>query len=288
MHATQVVIIDMTGAVDAALLHRAALAIDQQVSHHLAACWKGIDAHVTTAPSISALPPGAWPVFLLGNLPPDEGGVHLDEDNQPYAKVQATNDATWTVDASHEIIEMLVDPFGNRLRASHGIRIESGEVVDGHGTFHYLVEACDPCEANAFAYEIDGIAVSDFITPHYYDGMAGTGVSYSFRGNVTRPRQMLKGGYISFKDAQGTWKQILWVDPEKPPQVKVLGKLGSIRSLRDAVHGEMGMEANAAKRALRRPVATMLPVVRARVEEYAAARSESAKRTEALKGRYGL
>jgi hypothetical protein len=33
---------------------------------------------------------------------------------------------------------------------------------DGTGGSEYLVEACDPCEADA--YTIDGIAVSDF---HY-------------------------------------------------------------------------------------------------------------------------
>jgi hypothetical protein len=121
-------------------------------------------------PALSAVPHGAWPVFLVRSLPPGEGGFHMDRHNQPYAKVIASpDDDSWTVDASHEIIEMLVDPYGNRMQSSDSIAISGNDVVDHPGTFNYLVEACDPCEANNYAYDIAGIALSDFITPHFYD-----------------------------------------------------------------------------------------------------------------------
>ena len=141
--------------------------------------------NVTSAPSVAAVPPHAWPVFLVKSLPPGEGGFHLDQHNQPYAKVIAsTEDASWTLDASHEIIEMLVDPAGNRMEPSQAIEINGDDVVDAAGVFNYLVEACDPCEANNYAYDINGIAVSDFITPHYYDASVTPGASYSFKGNI--------------------------------------------------------------------------------------------------------
>jgi hypothetical protein len=55
-----------------------------------------------------------WPVQLVKSLPPGEGGFHLDKHNQPYAKViAAPDDDSWTIDASHETIEMLIDPSGN-------------------------------------------------------------------------------------------------------------------------------------------------------------------------------
>ena len=35
---------------------------------------------------------------------------------------------------------------------------------------------------------------------------------------------MLKGGYISFiNEAEQKWQQILWVDPNNPPQLRDLG-----------------------------------------------------------------
>jgi hypothetical protein len=36
------------------------------------------------------------------------------------------------------------------------------------------------------------------LLPHYYDAHAAPGTRYSLTGAITRPRQLLKGGYISF------------------------------------------------------------------------------------------
>jgi hypothetical protein len=218
MTITQVVLVDQTHSIDATLLHAAALALSSQVTQDLPQYWSGITANVTVAPTLSAVPSGGWPVFLVKSLPPGEGGFHLDKHNQPYAKVIASpQDESWTVDASHEIVEMLIDPFGNRMQTSQAIEISGGDVVDGTGTFNYLVEACDPCEANDFAYDIGGIALSDFITPNFYDPSVTPGTLYSFKGNIKRPRQVLPGSYISYMQADGSWNQILWVDPNQGP-----------------------------------------------------------------------
>jgi hypothetical protein len=237
----QIVIVDQTNTIDANLLHSAALALNSQVSRDLTQYWSGISASVSNAPHLSAVPHGAWPVFLVAHLPPGEGGYHLDKNKQLYAKVIASvADDTWTIDASYEIIEMLVDPFGNRMQSSQAISIQGDKVVDTTGTFRYLVEACDPCEANNFAYDIAGVAVSDFITPHFYDATEVTGTKYSFRGNIERPRQLLKGGYISYQQADGSWRQILWVNPSEPPQYNDLPNVGAARSWREEVHSAMG------------------------------------------------
>jgi hypothetical protein len=219
----QIVIIDQTGKINAELMHAAALALNQQVRQDLPKYWTGINAGVSYAPSLQSLQTNAWPVFLATGLPPDEGGFHLDNNNQPYAKVEVSpSDPSWTLDASHEIIEMLIDPYGNRLKTAPAIAISGDDVVEGSGQFSYLVEACDPCEAKTFAYDIDGIAVSDFITPHFYDAAKTAGTAYSFTGSITRPRQVLPGGYISYMDEHGAWMQILWADPSKPPSYQTL------------------------------------------------------------------
>ena len=281
-----VVLVDQTHKIDPALLHNAALALNTQVTQHLPKYWSGITANVSSVPSLHALPPGSWPVFLVKSLPPGEGGFHLDKKNQPYAKVIASpDDASWTVDASHEIIEMLVDPFGNRLQSSQAIAIKGNGVVDAPGTFDYLVEACDPCEANNFAYEISGIAVSDFITPDFYDSTAGGGAHFSFMGNITRPRELLKGGYISYSDADGNWQQILWVEPG-PPTLNNLSMDAGVRSLREAVHTAMGPDLTAAKHQQRRKPGGLSAHVEARVQEYLD--RDSARREKILASRYQL
>jgi hypothetical protein len=251
----QITLIDQTHKIDASLLHAAAVALNQQVSIDLPGVWPGISAAVSVAPSVHALTPGAWPVFLVKKLPPGEGGYHLDKNNQPFAKVIASpTDDSWTIDASHEIIEMLVDPYGNRMHSSQGIAINSGDtdVIDGAGVFNYLVEACDPCEANNYGYQIDGILVSDFITPNYYDATVTPGTNYSFKGNIKRPRQLLPGGYISYQDAESKWQQILWVDPQAGPQYNNLSATKSVRSLREELHFQMGAKLDQQKHERRR------------------------------------
>ena len=236
----QVGLVDATGKLSAERVQDVAAALNVQVMRDLPRYWN-VQATVRYLPNPRAIPSGVWPVILVPSLPPGEGGFHLDQHKQPYAEVIATPDSDdWSIDASHETLEMLVDPYGNRFQSSRAIEIEQGKVVDGVGEYQYLVEACDPCEANEFAYPIQGVAVSDFLTPHYYDPVATSGTNYSFTGAIERPRQLLKGGYISFVNMQkGIVQQILWVDPRKPPQLKDLGPAPPAgKSMREWIDGE--------------------------------------------------
>jgi len=222
MSVIQVGLTDRTKAVDPQLLQSAAAALNIQVMRDLPQFWN-VRATVRYLPDPKSIPVGVWPVFLTAKLPPGEGGVHLDKKNQPYALVIATAQGTeWTIDASHEILEMLVDPSGNRLQTSRSIKIVGKGVQDDAGEFEYILEVCDPCEADQYAYSIQGIAVSDFITPHFYDPVATDGTRYSFGGNITRPRQILPGGYISFTNPDSDRvQQILFLGSK--PILKDLG-----------------------------------------------------------------
>jgi hypothetical protein len=222
MSVIQVGLVDTTGALDATLVETVAASLNVQVMRDLSQFWN-VQATVRYLPDSNRIPPGVWPVLLVAKLPPGEGGVHLDKNHQPYSMVIGTpGDEEWTIDASHETIEMLVDPWGNRFQTSRGIGIVGGAIEDTTGELNYLVEACDPCEGNQYAYSIHGVAVSDFITPHFYDPVATAGTRYSFGGNIKKPRQILPGGYISFVDTQKhEMEQILWVGPQ--PQLRNLG-----------------------------------------------------------------
>lgn len=234
MPVIQVGLVDKTGKISPEILQETAAALNIQVIRDLPQYWD-VKATVIYLPHARKIPAGVWPVYLVATLPPGEGGFHLDQHNQPYAKVIATPANTeWTIDASHETLEMLVDPFGNRLQSGRAITVaHDGTIQDGDGEFNYLVEACDPNEADTYGYSIQGIAVSDFITPHFYDGAAAPGVKYSFTGAIQAPRRLLPGGYISYINlATNEWEQILWVDPSRPPTVKVLGPAKAGNSVR--------------------------------------------------------
>lgn len=176
-------------------LSKVAQAINLQVSRDLAPVWN-IRATVEAVENQEKIPLGVSPVFIVDNLPPDEGGVHKNNHNQPYALVEVGD--TWSLSASHECLEMLVDPSGNRLVASSSIGVIDNEVHEVPGKFEYLVEVCDPSEDPENAYLIDDVLVSDFYTPNYFDPVLSQGVRYSFTGKITRPRLVLPNGYLSW------------------------------------------------------------------------------------------
>jgi hypothetical protein len=231
----QVGLVDTTGALSPTLVEATAAALNIQVMRDLPQYWN-VKATVRYLPNPKSIPVGVWPVLLVAKLPPGEGGVHLTKKNQPYSLVIGTPDSSdWTIDASHETLEMLVDPSGNRLQSSTAIKIVGKDIEDTAGEFEYLVEVCDPCEANQYAYSINGIAVSDFITPHFYDPIVASGTRYSFGGHITKPREVLPGGYISFTDPQSDEiEQILYLGPK--PVLRDLGT-ASGASLRMFVDG---------------------------------------------------
>ncbi|MBV8988899.1 MAG: hypothetical protein JO372_10105, partial [Solirubrobacterales bacterium] len=65
------------------------------------------------------------------------------------------------------------------------------------GLVDYLVEVCDPCEGSG--YEINGVPVSDFVTPEYYETTATPGTRHNFLGTIERRFGLLANGYISWQ-----------------------------------------------------------------------------------------
>lgn len=243
MSLMQVGLVDQTGEIDKTLMQATAAALNIQVRRDLPQFWE-LHASVSYLPSPDRIPAGVWPVFLVEKLPPGEGGFHMNKHNQPYAKVIASAKSDeWTIDASHETIEMLLDPYGNRLQNSTSIEVKDGKIHDGTAEFSYLVEGCDPCEADGYSYAIQGIAVSDFLTPHFYEPEATPGTRYSFTGAIKAPRQILPGGYISWVNVEADqMQQLLWVDPKSSPTIRSLGPIPPGMSLRAWVDGEMHKE----------------------------------------------
>jgi hypothetical protein len=197
----QIGIASRSTSVSLADLAKVAAALSVQVSRDLSSIW-GISASVSALPNPDSINPGVWPIFIVDNLPDGEAGIHLTDHMQPYALVLAGD--TWSLSASHECLEMLVDPSGNWLIPSSAVQIVNGEIQDlGSEKYEYLVEVADPSEDPSNAYMVNDVLVSDFYTPRYFDPVsAGSGVRYSFSGKITRPRQVLPGGYLSWLNPQ--------------------------------------------------------------------------------------
>jgi hypothetical protein len=219
---------------------KVAAALNVQASRDLQNVWN-ISAMVSTLADPESIEPGVWPIFIVDDVGQDgAAGLHLTEHQQPYALVEAG--PTWSLTASHECLEMLVDPSGNRLVPSSAITAASGKVLDvTTEKFEYLVEVADPSEDPVNAYMIDEVLVSDFYTPHFFDPVFSPGVRYSFTGRIKRPREILPGGYISWLNpALGTMQQLRWFD--KPQIVDLPGHpaesgRGTLRGFVDAHTG---------------------------------------------------
>lgn len=197
-------------------------AMQKQVLRDFSPIWQ-VGVSVDAFADEKRVPMGYWKVLLIDEIR-DAAGYHATEDGQPIAYVDVTSpsgglDPQWTLTLSHEVLEMIADPWGNRFIATDG--------PDGHGRVNVLVEVCDPCEDAAYGYTVNGVLVSDFYTPNWFDPVAVPGFRYSYTGAVQVPRQVLPGGYLSFMDAKGVWWQRHWFD--RSATAPVITRLGSLR-----------------------------------------------------------
>jgi hypothetical protein len=222
--------------IPAAELNRVAAALQKQVSRDFTPVW-GMKSTVDAFAHLEDVPLGYWPIIVLKDIhDPGAGGFHTDKNGQPFALVQYSN--SWSLTASHECLEMFADSFGNRLIAGQSPKPDQGRV-------EFLVEVCDPCERADFAYTVNGVLVSDFYTPRYFDPVAAPGVPYSFTGSITKPRDVLPGGYLSWHEPiTNHWWQLRYFGTQ--PEFADLGiidqKAGSIREIIDSMTPHIELE----------------------------------------------
>lgn len=174
-------------------------ALQTQVSRDFGPSW-GVPALLHTLPAMSPIPAGWWPIWMLDDDPSVPGALGYHEDpGRPDGKVLAKTTIEaglhWTVTLSHELVELLGDPTVDQVRQ--------------YGARRYAYEAADPCEADEFGYLIDGVLVSDFVLPTWFTAHPSRkpGI-FDFAGHITKPRQLIKGGYAQYQDSRGHWHQI--------------------------------------------------------------------------------
>jgi hypothetical protein len=212
-HTDHIALVSLTDDVPISDALQVAAAVQKQVTRDFGPMW-GLSATVNPFADLVSVPADYLPVVIFGDpyelagrleisvgeehaarlleqfRRGDLSGIHLNAfTRQPFALVAAGDG--WEVAASHEILELVADPYGNRLVAAAHPLEPARRVL-------YVVEVCDPCQA--LWYPVNGIRVSDFYTPRYFDPVRSESTRYSFTGEIEYPLQVLDGGYVTWID----------------------------------------------------------------------------------------
>jgi hypothetical protein len=186
--------------------------LNKLTTEHVPKLWLRTN-EVHAFPNDQAVPIGYAHAYCQDGLDePGALGYHTTEHGQPviYVDTQGGNAAKTLFTYGHEIPECMVDPYGNKLSVPTPHPLNPAQLVQ------YLIEVCDPNEAEQYGWLLDGSNVPDFIAPEYYDAARQDGVQYSYQGHVKAPRTLLPGGYASFRDSHGRWYQLTWFRGSAP------------------------------------------------------------------------
>jgi hypothetical protein len=86
-----------------------------------------------------------------------------------------------TVTLSHELLEMLPDPWINWCAQGSDGKI-------------YALEVCDAVAADRLGYEIDGVLVSDFVTPSWFEPTQADRID--FKQRIGKSLELAPEGYF--------------------------------------------------------------------------------------------
>jgi hypothetical protein len=171
-------------------------AMQAYVDNHVAPVW-GTPAKLVRSNDFI---PGAWAMVFLDDADQaDTLAFHdLTPDGLPISKVfvRTTIEAgdEVSVSASHELVEMLVDPAINIMTTGPDPKLA------------YAYESADPVEQLSFP--VNGVNMSDFVYPSYFETFHQPGsVKFDELDQVEKPFEILSGGYqLIFKN--GKWSQV--------------------------------------------------------------------------------
>lgn len=212
----------------------AIVALQKQVSSDFCPVW-GINAELKMLPRGTQPASGSWWLVLLDDSDQANAlGYHdLTTEGLPIGKVFAASDlkagTSWTVTASHELLEMLGDPNINLT-----VFVQNTNTA---GTL-YAYEVCDACEDDSLGYKIDDILLSDFVYPAWFESFRTKGSTQFDRMNkMQNSFELLAGGYIGvFSVASGSgWTQ---KTDQRPTTSSNRGAVGTRRERRGIPHDQ--------------------------------------------------
>jgi hypothetical protein len=209
-------------------------ALQQQVTEDFCPVW-GTNAELKIVARGLQPPSGSWWLVLLDDSDQANAlGYHdLTSEGLPIGKVFAGSDlkagTSWTVTASHELLEMLGDPNVNL-----SVFVQSTNTA---GVL-YAYEVCDACEDDSLGYRIENVLLSDFVYPAWFESFRSEGSTQFDRMNkMKNPFQLLTGGYIGiFNVTAGSgWTQ---KTDQRPTSTLHRGTVGTRRERRGIPHDQ--------------------------------------------------
>ena len=178
-------------------------AIQVQVDRDFAPAW-GMPANLVFVPKGQTPAPTSWVVRVMDTSDqPGALGYHdMTAANMPEGKIFVADDKkyglSWSVTLSHEILEMLGDPYINNT-------IFIQETATTGKLFAF--EMCDSVEDDTMGYTVNSILVSNFVLPAFYESNRAPGsTKFDYRGVLKAPLSIAQGGYMSVFEISPTTK----------------------------------------------------------------------------------
>jgi hypothetical protein len=167
----------------------------------------------------------AWAMVFLDNAdqPRSLAYHNVTPEGLPQSKVfvrtilEADPPQLVSVSASHELVEMLVDPAINIMTTGPDLQTsyahENPDPKDDVTLYEsadeltfYAYESADPVEDLTF--KVNNVDMSDFVYPAYFEGFRKPGsAKFDHMNKVKRPFQILAGGYQSIFRS-GRWSDL--------------------------------------------------------------------------------
>lgn len=172
--------------------------LQQQINDDFLPSWSiGAQLSIVTAPR------GHATIYVVDNsdVPGDLGYHDATQAEIPigfvFAKTAKESGDSWTNTGSHELMELLLDPYAN-LAAE-------GQFIGNPAFFAY--ECCDPVEADG-GYHIKGIQVSNFVLPSWFIPQTAPNHRYDHLKTLDAPFTIGSGGSLSYFRGVGDWQDV--------------------------------------------------------------------------------
>jgi hypothetical protein len=111
--------------------------LNVQITQQAGPAWR-TQATVSAYSTAELVPETAIPIVVMRSPANDVEGCHKADGRRASAVVRWSKDGGWSVAASHEIIETMVDPSLDATR-------DGPDPQGSSQTVKFLVEVCDPC-----------------------------------------------------------------------------------------------------------------------------------------------
>jgi len=190
-------------------LRRVVRAVQKQVDRDFFPLW-GWRAKLLYEPKKA--PPRAMTLIVKGKSAEDDGYHVIKGIPLGYVFTRDEDDAlipNYSVTVSHEVLEMIADPGANLYAYGHYTTPRTRRRRSAYVSY----EVCDPVQE--CTYSIDGVRVSDFVVPEWFEpGRPRGSMRFSFKNAVNGPFVLAPRGYM---DVQ-VGSQLIEVNGPEPPE----------------------------------------------------------------------